>query len=304
MSIALNCLNRSGFNLDAAVFLAQASQVAYNNADSTKNWSTNNGFTKTAFFEKGETQGFWSIVDDEIGVLVFRGTSSPWDWVRDLRVFPVLHPWGLVHIGFLKGVESVDFALQEFANHAKRMKKIWITGHSLGGALALIAAAKLKMQGIVPTVYTYGQPRVGLSNFADRFNVELPGQLYRFINQSDIVTRIPTLLYRHTGIPKRIVRPGVLESVENLELITSPPIIALNRIIGTPTTEVSIALEEAISPSAFPILMDIDAPPLTESEFIELQGALDNTKEGVIPFFGDHFISKYIELLSDIKNKT
>ncbi len=303
MSIPNNILGRSGFNLDAAVFLAEASQAAYDDANSTEEWSLRNEFTKTKFFENEETQGFWCIADNRIALLVFRGTSSPWDWIRDARFFPAPHPWGLVHIGFRNGVEEINSALQEFATLAKNIKQVWITGHSLGGALALIAAAKLKMQGIVTTVYTYGQPRVGLSDFAERFNLELPGQLYRFINQSDIVTRVPTLLYRHTGIPKRIVRPGVLESVQNLELPESPQINALNRIIGTPAAKISISLEAAISPLASPILMDIDAAPLTESEFIELQGALDNTTlEGAIPFFGDHAIANYIELIKEIRD--
>jgi hypothetical protein len=99
------------------------------------------------------------------------------------------------------------------------------------------------------------------------------------------------------------VRPGVLESVQNLELPESPQINALNRIIGTPATNISKSLEAVISPLVSPILMDIDAPPLTESEFIELQGALDNTSlEGAIPFFGDHAIAKYIELIRKIRD--
>lgn len=113
---------------------------------------------------------------------------------------------------------------------------------------------------------------------------------------------MPTLIYRHTGIPKRIVRPGVLESAQGLESAVDPQINALQRIIGSSTIRVANSLEAATSlPS--PILIDVDAEPLTESEFIELQGALDNTAlEGAIPFFRDHAISNYIKLLEDIRN--
>ena len=49
--------------------------------------------------------------------------------------------------------------------------------------------------------------------FAERFSVEMPGRLWRFINQSDIVARVPPgPLYRHVGAIKRIVSPGVLSS--------------------------------------------------------------------------------------------
>jgi len=151
--------------------------------------------------------------------------------------------------------------------------------------MSLLAAARLKMKGVSPYVYTYGQPRVGLSEFAERFNVELPAKLYRFINQSDIITRAPTLLYRHTGIPKRIVRPGVLESFHGLESAVDPQIRALENIIGLPSVQLSRGLESASTTTTNPILIDLDAAPLTESEFIELQGALANTAlEGAIPF--------------------
>ena len=78
----------------------------------------------------------------------------------------------------------------------------------------MLAAARHKIKfGVAPLVHTYGQPAVGLNGFAERFSVEMPGRLWRFINQSDIVARVPPgPLYRHVGAIKRIVSPGVLES--------------------------------------------------------------------------------------------
>lgn len=188
MTDSYEVLTQTGFDLNIAVFLAKASQAAYSDIVSPEKWAADNGFTKIQEFNNKDTQGFWCTVDNTVALLAFRGTESPSNWVRDARIFPAPYPWGRVHIGFRDGVRAVEGALQEFETVAKNSKHVWITGHSLGGALALIAAGRLKMKGVSPYIYTYGQPRVGLNEFAERFNVELSGQLYRFINQSDIIT--------------------------------------------------------------------------------------------------------------------
>ena len=80
---------------------------------------------------------------------------------------------------------------------------LWITGHSLGGALATLAAARfaLEMDKPVRGIYTFGQPRVGDREFARIFDAELKQRFFRFVNNSDIVTRIPTreLFFSHVG---------------------------------------------------------------------------------------------------------
>ena len=147
----------------------------------------------------------------------------------------------------------------------------------------MLAAARLKQQGIEVHIYTYGQPRVGLDGFADRFDAELPERLCRFINQSDIVPRLPPgLVYRHSGNVKRIVRPGQLE--------------ALADAAATPAE-----------------LAETDLPPLTDAEYESLlermegdpaAATLDSAAlEGVTDLFGDHAIADYIRLLSEIRDQ-
>jgi hypothetical protein len=182
----------------------------------------------------------------------------------------------------------------------------------------LVAAARAKIAGIAPSLYTYGQPRVGLGDFADRFAIELPGKLIRFVNQSDIVTRVPPgLLYRHTGLVKRIVRPGVLEIVPSLEIpLPADPrlrgqIEAASRTATIPAME-SAAAAEAAGITA-PLLIDNDLAPLSDKEFAELQLALGSAVEtpilegpvleGALPWIGDHAISEYIRLLQEIRDQ-
>lgn len=204
----------SGFNLDTAVFLAEASSVAYSDSDKIDEWTGTAGFEKSAYFDSGNVQGFW-CASQESALLVFRGTSNPGQWLRDVRFLPAPYPWGHVHIGFRDGVAAVETFLAAFDTSARSVPHVWVAGHSLGGALAVIAAARLKVKtGVSAGIHTYGQPAVGLNDFAERYNVELPLRLWRFVNQSDIVTRVPPgPLYRHVGTVKRIVRPGVLEAM-------------------------------------------------------------------------------------------
>jgi len=171
------------------------------------------------------------------------------------------------------------------------------------------------MKGIISSLYTYGQPRVGLGDFADRFAIELPARLIRFVNQSDIVPRVPPgMLYRHTGIVKRIVRPGVLEMAPALEvpLPADPQIRNLlesaKRTALAPTLE-SAAAAEAAGVSE-PLLIDADLAPLSEREFAEIQLALGSANDapaleglvlqGAFPWINHHAISEYIRLIKEI----
>jgi hypothetical protein len=309
-----DCLTRSGFDLEIAIFLAEVSQAAYNDTADLLVWTKAIGLTNVKFFDRGDVQGFFCSASG-VALLAFRGTSNPGQWLRDVRFVPWSHPWGLVHRGFLDGVTAVEADLQGFDSIAKEAEHVWITGHSLGGALALIAAARSKMKGVNPSLYTYGQPRVGFGNFADRFAIELPGRLIRFVNQSDIVTRVPPgLLYRHTGIVKRIVRPGLLEMAPTLEapLSANPQLRgqmeAARRTVSAPALEAAAAAEAAGVTG--PLIIETDPAPLSEREFAELQLALGSADaapplegvelEGALPWISDHAISEYIRLLKDL----
>ena len=298
-------LKKSGLDLDIAIFLAEASQAAYND-QASRTWATAAGFTHTGTFNRENIQGFWCAADDVV-LLAFRGTSNPGQWLRDARFYPVKHPWGRVHEGFKDGVADVEQDIQAIDAAAKKAKHLWITGHSLGGALALIAAARWKMAGIKSSIYTYGQPMVGLDGFADRFAIELPGRLVRFVNQSDIVPRVPPG-FSHTGMLKRIVRPGVLEVAVALESVVAAPSMELAAAVrGTAT--LTQATVEAVVQSGIsePLIIDSELAPLTAKQFLELQSTLDTAAseglqmEGLFDLFGDHKIAEYIRLLKDIR---
>ncbi len=333
------CLTRSGFNLDIAVFLAEASAAAYGEKAVTETWARGRGFKVHEAFDRSNIQGFWCTAGD-MALLAFRGTSNIKQWIRDAQLLTVAHPWGQTHKGFTEGLALVEQDLQLFDVAAAKARHVWITGHSLGGGLALLAAARQKMKGIRSSIYTYGQPRVGLSGFAERFAIELPGRLHRFVNQSDIVTRLPpeAFFYNHTGIVKRIVRPGVLELALESARITrtlqmewsikatsalglglesslvpasSMASLAQNATLDSKVFETALAVVGAgLTESMF---IDCELPSLTAGEFATLQLSLQTDSgilgmegmmlEGLLPWFDDHSITEYIRLLTEIRDQ-
>ena len=76
-----------------------------------------------------------------------------------------------------------------------KQKQLWITGHSLGGAMATLCASRLEEKN--PKLYTYGSPRVGGKEFCQGMDVPH----WRFVNNNDVVTKVPFWFmgYHHHG---------------------------------------------------------------------------------------------------------
>jgi len=194
----------TSFSMANAQILAQASAMAYDTPERCEKWAKVSGFTGPFdFFDNHDTQGFVAESADAI-VVAFRGTqpNQPMDWFADFRA--TCDPWdhkdaGKVHSGFysaLRKVWGVTLANGEVLPRRlvnRGSKTIWITGHSLGGALAELCAAQALFVSKIPVqgVYTFGQPRVGTKDFADAVNGKLGSGIFRFVNDRDIVPRVP-----------------------------------------------------------------------------------------------------------------
>ncbi len=154
-------------------------------------------------FDRDGTQAFLAR-GPNFAVLTFRGSDDFAAWQTNLDVIPA--PWrggGKTHRGF---AEALDLVWADVAAAvAQTRDPLLFTGHSLGAALATLAAS------LVPeaALYTFGSPRVGDSAFraamADR-----PGSAERYVNHRDVVCRIPpvSLGYRHVGVSYLIDRDG------------------------------------------------------------------------------------------------
>lgn len=79
-------------------------------------------------------------------------------------------------------------------------RALWITGHSLGGALAILMAARLYESDIdVTGVCTFGQPKTGDSKFKHHYDRALGGRTWRVVYRNDPVPRWMGAIFRHHG---------------------------------------------------------------------------------------------------------
>lgn len=87
--------------------------------------------------------------------------------------------------------------------------KVVATGHSLGGALASLAAGVLRSQGTTVDLYTYGAPKVGFEGLAQYISDTSKGQTYRVTHKADPVPKLPPALlgYRHSS-PEYYITSG------------------------------------------------------------------------------------------------
>lgn len=150
----------------------------------------------------GDTQLYYVYNADKV-IIAWRGTASLFDVGTDLAFRPVnselcnidktqctsLLPAGKVHTGFWSGYSRVE---KKYTAEIRKLEelsgslKLFICGHSLGGALALIHSVKLK--NINPVLYTYGMPRT--------FTREAVMQLseithFRHVNDNDPIPAVP-----------------------------------------------------------------------------------------------------------------
>lgn len=145
-----------------------------------------------------------------VRVVAFSG-SDPMrigDWVLDVMAHRTDDG---THAGFDAGVDTVWAALSEAVAGEG---ETWLTGHSLGGALATVAALRLLRAGVaVAGICTYGSPRTGDAAFAASLRAEGMGErLLRLVYGSDIVPTLPPpeppFGYRHIGLSAHCRRGG------------------------------------------------------------------------------------------------
>ncbi len=216
--------NRTPFNANAlayspnnAYWLAQASQIAYQNEATIKAAISNLGMEHFRFLSRNDTEGFVAG-NEEVIVVAFRGTEPTHlqDLLSDAKIRRVRGPFGNVHRGFLGAFNQVVddmFTAIDAIQDKSRPQSVWFTGHSLGAALASIAASHfLADSRTLGGVYNFGQPRVGDDEYAGEFDKRIEGKHFRFVNNNDTVTRVPPrqLGYQHTGSLRYIDMTGTI----------------------------------------------------------------------------------------------
>ncbi|KAJ6492498.1 alpha/beta-hydrolase [Mycena vitilis] len=185
-----------------------------------------------------DIQGFVARDDGRRELVVaLRGSASITDALLDANILLVpfltpgvkLPPKARVHAGFLAAWDTVALQITAALAAQRRLypgHRLVVCGHSMGGALATLAAVALPQLVPFPfsapapaspapvldptcvgdetrvALYTYGAPRTGNAVFAAYVNAQFGARAFRVVHTNDgVPTMIPTSLgYQHHGI--------------------------------------------------------------------------------------------------------
>ena len=205
---------RTGHKRHHARFLATACELAYLCQPDGPNEYRDVLGLESELISVDNTQAYVGEDGDSI-VVAFRGSQSPTsldgvkDWLlTNARNFLVI-PSGRIgtdfaaagvgarfHRGFLEALEEIWQRLYARVDElfSTGERPVWVTGHSLGGALALLFAWRLH-QNFVPVhqVCTFGAPMIGNQAAAAAFAREFPNRIFRYVDAADLVPRLPMM---------------------------------------------------------------------------------------------------------------
>lgn len=153
-----------------------------------------------------DTTGFGVVMERGTGInreviVAIRGTQTGRDWASNLNVGYAAGPAGsLVHSGFMEIYKSLQSELHKVVR-AANAQRVHFVGHSLGGALATLAAVDFAAnKGMPASLYTFGAPRVGSLGLANTLRTKVPaGSVKRIYSLADPVPMIPLFPYVHYG---------------------------------------------------------------------------------------------------------
>lgn len=291
----------------AVYTLAALAEIAYCDADEQIERAKALGAVIVQPLAKGSSEGFVAS-DDHTVVIAFRGTQGIRDIVTDTLGFPSYMKGGIVHHGFSRAIGSIyDSAIKAAENQGamgqKPDKTVWVTGHSLGGAIACgfsMGATKekrLNIDGIV----TFGQPLVMNSSLCQFMLDEFGDRYLRVVNGVDPITTL-VKLYRHSGARVQIHDDGDYDwQPPRIATMAPPPGVQ-------PPEEIKAVIVEA-NP-------DLQLISLEEAEELDRQikaaheikaPADDRIPKAVGAFFVDpaaeHYMPGYLSRLREIARR-
>ncbi len=272
--------------------LAEMSEIAYLPPVDAESRYRLLGFTAMMPVVASSMIGY-VVSADEVTVIAFRGTDSGEvsDWIANLELNVAETPYGSVHKGFYEAYQSLQPQLMTILRKTKP-RHLWITGHSLGGALALVCAFDLidSQNQQIDGLITFGQPMVARKKLAEHLDLVLLSKFVHFVNNADIVPRIPPN-YAHCG--SLVWFNGTTIQRSRSKRIHAAP------AGGTPQD--GNHLENG------------EIPPVSETEFRELQSAmkrkptvgseLPDGQEPVaasLPLIDDHSMKLYLKKIRNL----
>ncbi len=229
---------QSSYRAHNNLILSEACRVSYQSSSACKEKLANWGFQKTQIFQNNKGDFGYLAQHPDFIFMVFRGTDDLYDVVRDLqfakKTFLGNNRWKV-----FQGARDSFYDLWERKNMNTALRKmhnrgqpLWISGHSLGGAIATVAAAHLMLSKqteidprLIRGLVTFGQFRVFNRRLAETFDKRdgFKGRFFRYTNDKDPVVSLPPqkifgkTFYQHAGIALDIDKKGVLRLSKDSE---------------------------------------------------------------------------------------
>lgn len=157
-------------------------------------------FKEVHTFNKGSAQAL-IVETTNFNVIAFRGSDEVQDWIKNFTFFSKKQLGYSLHSGFLD-ITSRIFPHIHFQLSRIRPRPLFITGHSLGGAMAVVCALIFtRLNEDFKGLYTFGQPRVFKHGSAQKFNAITKGRYFRYENNNDGVPHAPPSFFnfKHAG---------------------------------------------------------------------------------------------------------
>lgn len=201
-----------------AIYYAKAT---YCPADQLTTWNCpacrfNSGMREVTVFTQRETQAYVGYDSRKNHIVVaIRGSSNIQNWLDNLNFELVPYPPCAatnckVHKGFYEIYKALSTnIIPQVAAALQRhpTAPLFVTGHSLGGALATLTALELtpRVGGRPVYAYNFGEPRVGCPAFAQHALKVLPEKTqYRIVHKADPVPKVPFREFGYLHVPREI----------------------------------------------------------------------------------------------------
>lgn len=217
-------------------------------------------------------------------ILAYSGTNQLSDWLTNLHLSSSETSWGSAHTGFWEAYQAEEGSAEAALEMAKSQGlPLWITGHSLGGALAHVAAHQLSNRGAPVGIATFGQPRTVNVVPESQLQNHLELGYHRVVNENDVVPRVPPN-FTHTGDLVQLGRRRRLFGTE----------------AGGEELQPMTELEFSQFQDRLRAIREGVAERSQGRSAAAAESAMDRSAEGLIPGLRDHRMTAYIAALEKI----
>jgi triacylglycerol lipase len=196
---------------EQSLLFAQLSNIAYKSPAIASKLFEELGYV-SKYYESDASNVY--VVEDATDIIVVCRGTEPSEWSDisadlSINLAPSRGGVGQVHIGFRTYTDKVWPQVMKHVTSTREKKHLWLTGHSLGAAMATLMARRFALDNTLPiptALFTYGSPRVGNRTYINAFNKLV--QHHRWVNAGDIVTKVPiSPWYYHCGTCHHIKTP-------------------------------------------------------------------------------------------------